>query len=110
MAGARSPFEWGAVWQERLEFGAPPVSLEVHEAFVAAIATSRKVLDDQYYDGYLLDVMIDADSDLICAIDVLPANADEAANAKNLIESEEAAHGNDIESLSIDAIGFNGAV
>ncbi|MEK7833106.1 MAG: IS1182 family transposase [Acidobacteriota bacterium] len=129
----RELVEWGAVWQERLEFGAPPVSLEVYEAFVAAIATSRKVLNDrepnatdkllaltdtdvrrskhgEYYDGYLLDVMIDADSDLICAIDVLAANADEAANAKNLIESEEAAHGNNVENLSIDAIGFNGAV
>lgn len=129
----RQLVEWGAAWQERLEFGAPPVSLEVYEAFVAAIATARKVLDDrepnakdkllaltdtdvrrskhgEFYDGYLLDVMIDADSDLICGIDVLAANADEAANAKNLIESEEAAHGNNIESLSIDAIGFNGAV
>jgi transposase len=63
-----------------------------------------------YYDGYMLDVMIDADSELICSIDTLPANADEAANAKNLIESEEAAHGNDIERLSIDTVGYNGAV
>lgn len=52
---------------------------------------------------------MDANSNLICGIDVLAANADEAANAKNLIESEEAAHGNNIESLSIDGIGFNGA-
>jgi hypothetical protein len=41
---------------------------------------------------------------------VLAANADEAANARNLIESEEAAQGNNIESLSIDSIGFNGPV
>jgi hypothetical protein len=52
----------------------------------------------------------DADSELICGIDLLPSNADEAANAKQLIESEEAAHGNNIESLSIDTIGYNGAV
>lgn len=75
----RQLVEWGAAWQERLEFGAPPVSLEVYEAFVAAIATARKVLDDrepnakdkllaltdtdvrrskhgEFYDGYLLDV------------------------------------------------------
>lgn len=129
----RELVEWGAAWQERLDFGAPPVSLEVYEAFEVALAIARKVLGDrepkakdkivsltdpearrsrhgEYYDGYLLDVTLDADSDLICAIDVLAANADEAANAKNLIESEEAAHGNDIESLSIDGIGFNGAV
>ena len=34
----------------------------------------------------------------------------EAANAQALIESEEAAHGSHIESLSSDGIGFNGAV
>lgn len=129
----RALITWGAAWQERLEYGAPPVRLAVFEAFVTALATARKVLGDrtpnatdkivalsdpearrskhgEFYDGYLLDVMIDADSGLICALDALPANADEAANAKHLIESEEAAHGNDIASLSIDAIGFNGAV
>lgn len=124
---------WGAAWQARLEFGAPPVSPEVFAAFVAALASARKVLGDrepnakdklvaltdsaarrskhgEYYDGYLLDVLLDADSDLICGIDVLAANADEAANATHLSASAEAAHGNDIESLSIDSIGFNGAV
>lgn len=61
-----------------------------------------------YYNGYMLDVSMDADSELICALDVLPANGDEAVNAKKLIESEEAAVGNDIESLSMDSIGFRG--
>jgi hypothetical protein len=46
---------------------------------------------------------------LICGIDALPSNADEAANAKELIESEEAAQGNNVERLSMDAIGYNGA-
>src|SRR5262249_62147075 len=50
----------------------------------------------------------DADSELICALDVLPANGDEGANATPLIMSEERAHGNDIASLSIDRIGFRG--
>ena len=129
----RELIEWGEAWQELLDVGAPPVILEVYEAFDFSLTAARKVLGDrqpkskdkiisltdtdarrskhgEFYDGYLLDVMIDADSDLICGIDVLAANADEAANAKNLIESEEAAHGNNIESLSIDAIGFNGPV
>lgn len=124
---------WGEGWLERLEIGAPPVGVEVYETFVSALAIARKVLGDRqprakdklvsltdidarrsrhgdYYDGYLLDLSIDADSGLICALDVLAANADEAANALPLIESEEAAHGNDIESLSIDGIGFNGPV
>jgi len=36
----------------------------------------------QWYDGYLLDVMMDPDSEIITALDVLPANGDEAANAR----------------------------
>src|SRR5262249_44729293 len=64
----------------------------------------------EYYDGYLLDVSLDADSELICALDVLPANGDEGANAKFLIMSEEHAQGNDIGSLSIDRIGCRGDV
>ena len=127
----RTLIEWGASWQERLEQGAAPVPAAIRQAFVAALVIARKVLGDRepnaqdklvsltdtearrgwhgdYYDGYLLDVSLDADSGLICALDVLPANADEAADAKNLIESEEAAHGNNIESLSIDSIGYNG--
>jgi transposase len=64
----------------------------------------------EFFDGYLLDVMMDADSELITSLEVLPANGDEAANAIVLIEQEEQAHGNDIEKLSIDGIGFNGEV
>lgn len=122
---------WGD--QQRLEIGAPPLSPEFYETFVAKLALAHKVLRDrepkssdqlrsltdpearrnkhgEYYDGYLLDVSQDADSELICGVDLLPANGDEAANARKLIEGEEAAHGNNIESLSIDTIGYNGAV
>ena len=131
VAQLRELIAWGAAWQERLELGAPPVSPEDYDAFAAALARARKVLGDRapkakdklvsltdpearrschgaYYDGYLLDLSLDADSGLICALDVLPANADEAVNARALIESEQAAHGNDIASLSIDAIGYHG--
>jgi hypothetical protein len=58
----------------------------------------------------LLDVSLDADSELICAVDVLPANGDEAANATQLIVGEEHAHGNDIAALSVDRIGYRGDV
>ena len=51
---------------------------------------------------------MDADSEFITAIDVLAANADEAANATNLIQQEEQAQGNDIAAMSIDGIGFRG--
>lgn len=73
-------------------------------------ADARRGKHGEYYDGYLLDVMIDAESELITSLDVLPANADEARNAIVLIEAEEQAQGNDIEQLSIDGIGFNGEV
>jgi transposase len=131
VAQLRTLVEWGAAWQGRLEQSESQLSPAVREGFVAALAIARKVLGDRepkakdklvsltdtdarrsrhgdYYDGYLLDLSLDADSGLICALDVLPANGDEAVNAKNLIETEEAAHGNNIESLSIDAIGYNG--
>ena len=62
----------------------------------------------QWYDGYLIDVSIDADSEIITAINVLPAGGDEAVDAIELIRQEEAAHGNDVQALSIDGVGFNG--
>ena len=62
----------------------------------------------QWFTGYSLDIAMDADSEFITAIDVLAANADEAANATNLIQQEEQAQGNDVEAMSIDGIGFRG--
>ncbi len=128
---------WGEQWQQRLREAAdraqPVVSEEHAEAFAAAVELGHKVLNDRepdakdkvrslvdhdvrtgkhgdYYDGYLLDVSMDADSELLCALEVLPANGDEAANAKQLIAREEQAHGNDVASLSIDRIGYRGDV
>ena len=68
-----------------------------------------------FYDGYLLDVLVDADSEIVTAVGTLPANGHEAADAVKLIAHEEAAAGErgsavDIEALSIDAIGFDGPV
>jgi len=37
-------------------------------------------------------------------------NGNEAADAVELIRQEEAAHGNDVQALSIDGVGFNGPV
>jgi transposase len=64
----------------------------------------------QWYDGYLTDLSMDADSEIITAVNVLPAGGDEAADAVELIRQEEAAHGNDVQALSIDGAGFNGPV
>jgi hypothetical protein len=63
-----------------------------------------------YFVGFLLDMTIDPDSELITALNVLPGNGAEAADAITLIEQEEAAQGNAIEGLSIDGAGYNGPV
>jgi hypothetical protein len=61
-----------------------------------------------WFDGYLVDLLIDADSEIITQINVLPANGNEAADAVKLIHREEQAHGNDVQAMSIDGAGFNG--
>jgi len=61
-----------------------------------------------YFTGYLLDVAMDAHSQILTALNVLPANGNEAADASALIKQEEAAQHNDVEALSIDGAGFRG--
>jgi len=63
-----------------------------------------------WYDGYLVDTLIDPDSEIVTQVNVLPANGDEAADAVKLVQQEELCHGNHIEQLSMDGIGFNGPV
>ena len=55
-----------------------------------------------YYVGYLLDVAMDADSELITGVNVLPANGDEGADTVDLLRQEQAAQGNNVEAVSID--------
>jgi transposase len=64
----------------------------------------------EFFDGYLIDVAMDADSEIITAVNVLPANGDEAGDAALLLEQEEAAHGNDVEALSGDGALYRGSV
>ena len=73
-------------------------------------ADARRGKHGDYYTGYQLDLSLDADSELITAVDTPPANQDEAANAQNLIEQEERSQGNDVAAISMDAIGFRGDV
>ena len=110
---------------------APLLSQAEAEEFQAALELAHKVLKDRekdapdklvslvdpeartgmhggYFTGYQVDLSLDADSELICAIETLAGNGDEGANARTLIEAEETAHGNDIESLSQDSAGFRG--
>ena len=107
---------------------APPVQ----QTFTAALALAHHVLADRespaagdkvvsvhdpaarwgkhgdYYHGYLFDLTMDAESELITAVNILPANGDETADAQVLITQEESAQGNDVQALSIDGIGFRG--
>ena len=69
---------------------------------------ARRSKHGQWYDGYSLDVMMDADSSIITAVALLKAGGDEAADAVKLVRQEQQTHGNQIQSLSIDGIGFNG--
>jgi transposase len=69
---------------------------------------ARRGMHGGFFTGYLLDVAMDADSQIITALDVLPANGDEAADASALIRHEETIHGNDVQTLSIDKAGFRG--
>ncbi len=69
---------------------------------------ARQGKHGSYYNGYQLDISMDAASELLTAVNILPANGDEAADAGTLIRAEEMAHHNDIQELSIDGIGFRG--
>src|SRR5207253_6415309 len=107
---------------------------EHQEALRDALALAHKVLGDRenpkagdkvisvfdpdarcgnhhgFFDGYLTDVTMEADSDLITGMNVLPANGNEGGDAAYLIEQEEAAHGNDVAAISIDGAGYRGTV
>jgi transposase len=76
----------------------------------AADAEARTGWHHRYFVGYLLDMAIDADSEIITAVNVLPGNGAEAADAVTLIEQEETAQGNDVAGMSIDGAGYNGPV
>ena len=71
---------------------------------------ARRGRHGEFYDGYMVDVMIDADSELFTAINVMPADGNESADALVLMAQEQSAHGNEIENLSIDGAGYDGPV
>lgn len=81
-----------------------------HRTLSVVDPDARRGRHGEFYDGYLLDVMIDADSEIITQLNVLDAGADEARDAITLVAREQQAHGNDIQQISMDAIGFNGEV
>jgi transposase len=83
---------------------APDKLLSVHDPEV------RRGMHGDYYEGYLVDVAMDADSQIITAVNVLAANGDEGGDAAFLIRQEEQAQGNDVAAVSIDGAGYRGDV
>jgi hypothetical protein len=81
---------------------------EGHRTLSTVDPDVRRGKHGDWYDGYVVDVLVDADSELFIEINVLPAGGDEAADAVQLVRQEEEAHGNDIAALSMDGAGFNG--
>lgn len=128
----RRVVEWATEWQTQLGQRRRPDRNRLR--LETALATAHKLLADQadpagpdrlrsavdpearrgkhgqYYDGYSCDISLDPDSELLTALNVLPANGDEAADARTLIEAEQAAHHNRVAALSLDSVGFQGAL
>ena len=71
---------------------------------------ARQAKHGSFYVGYLVDVSLDADSHIITAMNVLPGGANEGADAETLLRQEEQAQGNDVQAMSIDSAGYQGAV
>lgn len=133
VAHLRSIVAWAEALHQELT-PSPEAPKGQRERFQAALELAHRVLADRddpergdlvrsvvdpearrgkhgaYFDGYLLDISLDADSELLGAIEVLPGNGEEARDAQTLVEAEEQAQGNDIEGLSMDGIGWHGEV
>jgi transposase len=69
---------------------------------------ARQGKHGKWYDGYMVDVLMDGDSEVITTLDVLEAGGNEAKSAVALVVSEQQTHGNQIEKISIDGAGYNG--
>jgi transposase len=69
---------------------------------------ARRGKHGEFFDGYLVDVLMDADSEIITAVNVLPANGAEGADAVTLVRHEESITGQDVAAMSIDGAGYDG--
>lgn len=70
----------------------------------------RRGKHGDFYDGYRVSMMMDADSELITHICVTPANSDEASLIPGMLRSEYTALQTHVEAVSIDGVGFDGPV
>jgi transposase len=81
-----------------------------HRTLSVVDPDARRGRHGEFYNGFLLDMLVDADSEIITQLGVIDSGADEARHAIDLIAKEQEAHGNDVQQISIDGIGFNGEV
>ncbi len=81
-----------------------------HRTLSVVDPDARRGKHGNWYEGYIIDIMMDADSELITELNTLEAGGDEAKDAVVLVRREQETHGNDIEEMSIDGAGFNGAM
>lgn len=71
---------------------------------------ARRVHHQGWHTGYLLDVAMDADSEILTAVNVLPGGSNEGADVTALLAHEESVHGNDVGAVSLDGAGYQGPV
>ncbi len=71
---------------------------------------ARRGMHGEWFEGYKVDMLVDADSELITQINVIAASGNEATNAVTLVQSEQQTFGNQIETVSIDRAGYDGAM
>lgn len=131
VAHLRAIVAWADALQQALGPG-PEGADRRRQRFEEALALAHKVLADRdppdqgdqvrsvvdpdarrgrhgdYFDGYLLDVRLDADSEVLTALHVRPGNGDEVRDAPALSAAEAQAQGHAVQALSVDGRGGHG--
>lgn len=69
---------------------------------------ARRGKHGDWYEGYVLDVMMDGDSKIITEMNLLQAGGNEAESGVEMVKCEQETHGNQIKTYSIDGAGFQG--
>ena len=127
-----APLRAMVAWADGLQhdLGPRPASPDQERPrFEAALARAHRVLADRddpdtgdqgrsvvdpearcgtpgaYFDGYLLDIRLDADSERLTALHLLPGNGDEARDTPTLLAAEARAQGKAVAAVSIDGMG-----
>lgn len=68
-----------------------------HRTLSVVDSDARRGKHGDFYNGYLIDVMMDADSQIITEVEVISADSDETKDAVALVTREQQTHGNQID-------------